>query len=252
MVDFMDRDDQEMVIWMEEVLQKAAKYHLHIQFHGTFKPTGLSRTYPNELTKEAVLNLEVSKWGPEVDPEHNLMVPYTRMLAGSMDYHAGGFRSISRDKFDPSKTAEPFVLGTRCHHLAMPIVYESYLQMICDYPQAYKNQLGFELLSQLPATWDQVKVLNTQIGDYLTIARKKDNDWYVGTMNDWTPRALEINLDFLPKGKFLADIYEDVNTSDLNPNLLSKRTIEVTNESIITANLATGGGQAIWIRSKQQ
>lgn len=252
MVDFMDRDDQEMVYWMEEVLQKAAKYHLHIQFHGTFKPTGLSRTYPNELTREAVLNLEVSKWDTIVDPEHNLMVPFTRMLAGTMDYHAGGFRSLPRDKFDPSKTPEPFVLGTRCHHLAMPIVYESFLQMICDYPQAYKNQLGFELLTQLPATWDQMKVLNAQIGDYLTIARKKDNDWYVGTMNDWTPRSLEIRLDFLPKGKFLADIYEDTSTSDVNPNLLSKRTIEVTNESIITANLATGGGQAIWIRSKQQ
>ncbi|MNT23721.1 Retaining alpha-galactosidase precursor [compost metagenome] len=250
MVDFMDRDDQEMVNWMEEVLQKAAKHHLHIQFHGTFKPTGLSRMYPNELTKEAVLNLEVSKWGPEVDPEHNLMVPYTRMLAGSMDYHAGGFRSVARDKFDPSKTVEPFVLGTRCHHLSMPIVYESYLQMICDYPQAYKNQLGFELLCQMPTTWDDIKVLNTQIGDYLTIVRRKKDDWYVGTMNDWTPRTLDIALDFLLAGIFLADIYEDAKDADVEPNHLTKRTIEVTNESIIRANLATGGGQAIWIRSQ--
>lgn len=251
MVDFMDRDDQEMVNWMEEVLQKAAKYHLHIQFHGTFKPTGLSRMYPNELTKEGVLNLEVSKWDATVDPEHNLMVPFTRMLAGTMDYHAGGFRSLPRDKFDPSKTPEPFVLGTRCHHLALPIVYESYLQMICDYPEAYKNQLGFELLTQLPTTWEEVRVLNAQIGDYLTIARKKDNDWYIGTMNDWTARKLEIKLDFLPKGTFLADVYEDTADYDVEPNHLTKKTIEVTNESIINANLATGGGQAIWIRLKK-
>lgn len=248
MIDFMDRDDQEMVNWMEEVLQKAAKYHLHVQFHGTFKPTGLSRMYPNELTKEGVLNLEVSKWDGTVDPEHNLMVPFTRMLAGTMDYHAGGFRSLPRDKFDPSKTPEPFVLGTRCHHLALPIVYESYLQMICDYPEAYKNQLGFEFLTQLPTTWEEVRVLNAQIGDYLTIARKKDNDWYIGTMNDWTSRKLEIRLDFLPKGTFLADVYEDTADYDVEPNHLTKKTIEVTNQSILTANLASGGGQAVWIR----
>jgi alpha-glucosidase len=251
MIDFMDRDDQEMVNWMEKVLQTAAKYHLHIQFHGTFKPTGLQRMYPNELTREASLNLEVSKWDSTVDPEHNVMVPFTRMLAGPMDYHEGGFRSITRDKFDPAKTPEPFVLGTRCHHLAMPIVYESELQMICDYPEAYKNQLGFELLTQLPTTWDEVKVLNAKIGDYLTIARKKDNDWYVGTMNDWTPRKLEIKLDFLPKGIFLADVYEDAKDSDVEPNHLTKKTIEVTNQSILTANLASGGGQAVWIRTKK-
>ncbi len=251
MVDFMDRDDQEMVKFVEEVLQKAAKYHLHIQFHGAYKPTGLSRMYPNELTKEGVLNLEVSKWNADVDPEHNLMVPFTRMLAGPMDYHAGGFRSLTRDEFDPSKTKEPFVLGTRCHHLAMPVVYESYLQLLCDYPKAYKDQLGFEFLTQVPTTWDAVKVLNAQIGDYISIARKKDNDWYIGTMNDWTPRELKIDLDFLPKGTFLADIYDDASDADVEPNHLTKRTIEVTNKSVITANLASGGGQAVWIRNKK-
>jgi alpha-glucosidase len=250
MVDFMDRDDQEMVNFVEDVLKTAAKYHLHIQFHGAYKPTGLSRMYPNELTKEGVLNLEVSKWNADVNPEHNLIVPFTRMLAGPMDYHAGGFRSVTREAF-VAKGSEPNVMGTRCHHLAMPIVYESYLQMICDYPEAYKNQLGFEFLCQVPTTWDETKVLNAQVGDFLTIARRKGNDWYIGTMNDWTPRKLTIDLSFLPEGSYLADLYEDAPDAAADPNHLTKQTVEVNSKSVLPVNLATGGGQAIWIRRKK-
>jgi len=251
MVDFMDRDDQEMVNFVEEVLQKAAKYHLHIQFHGAYKPTGLSRMYPNELTKEGVLNLEVSKWNKEVDPEHNVMVPFTRMLAGPMDYHAGGFRSVTKEQFVTGKMIAPEVMGTRCHHLAMPVVYESFLQMICDYPEAYKNQLGFAFLCQVPTTWDETRVLNAKIGDYITVARRKGKGWYVGTMNDWTPRELQIHLDFLPKGEFLADIYSDANDADSEPNHLTITTITVQQNDIISTKLAKGGGQAIWIRAKE-
>lgn len=248
MVDFMDRDDQEMVRFVEEVLQKAAKYHLHIQFHGAYKPTGLSRKYPNELTKEGVLNLEVSKWNGDVEPEHNVMVAFTRMLAGPLDYHAGGFRSVTREAFIPGKMVAPNVLGTRCHHLAMPVVYESYLQMICDYPEAYKNQPGFEFLCQVPTSWDETKVLNAQIGDYITIARRKGKDWYVGTMNDWTPRVLTLKLDFLPKGTFWADIFSDADDSGTAPNHITRKTIAVSQTDTLTIKLAEGGGQAIWIR----
>jgi alpha-glucosidase len=247
MVDFMDRDDQEMVNFVEEVLQKAAKYHLHIQFHGAYKPTGLARTYPNELTKEGVLNLENLKWASDCDPEHNLMVPFTRMLAGPMDYHSGGFRSLPRKKYTVNFTA-PNVLGTRCHHLAMAVVYESYLQMLCDYPAAYENQLGFEFLQQVPTIWDEMKVLNAQIGDFLTIARRKDSEWYIGTMNDWSPRSLEIKLDFLPAGKFVAMIYEDNVETEKDSNQLTKRSQVFTNQDVIKVNLASGGGQAIWLK----
>ncbi|RZJ66385.1 MAG: glycoside hydrolase family 97 protein [Flavobacterium sp.] len=250
MVDFMDRDDQEMVNFVEDVLKTAAKYHMHIQFHGAYKPTGMIRTYPNELTKEGVLNLEVSKWNADVNPEHNLMVPFTRMLAGPMDYHAGGFQSVTREEFK-ARGEEPTVMGTRCHHLAMPIVYESYLQMICDYPGAYKNQPGFEFLTSVPTNWDDTKVLNAKIGDYLTIARKSGTDWYVGTMNDWTPRELQIDLSFLPDGIFIAEIFEDAPDAANNPNHISQRKIEVTSKSKVVAKLATGGGQAIKITPKK-
>ena len=247
MIDFMDRDDQEMVNWTEKVLQTAAKYHLHVQFHGAYKPTGLSRTYPNEFTKEAVLNLENLKWSKECDPEHNLMIPFTRLLAGPLDYHPGGFRAVARAAHKAS-FLEPTVLGTRCHHLAMYVVYESYLQMVSDYPQAYENQAGFEFLQQVPTVWDETKVLDAQVGDYISVARRKGNDWYVGSMNDWTARTRQIKLDFLPEGEFLADVFSDHETAATQPNLLVKTTQIVKRNAVITIKLAAGGGQVIWIR----
>ena len=250
MVDFMDRDDQEMVNWQEKVLQTAAKYHLHVQFHGAYKPTGLSRTYPNEFTREGVLNLENLKWSRECDPEHNLMIPFTRMVAGATDYHPGGFRAVSREQFKASYL-EPTVMGTRCHHLALYVVFESYLQMVSDYPQAYDGQPGFELLQQVPTTWDETRVLDAQIGNYIIIARRKGEDWYVGAMNDWTARSLPIELDFLPAGEFVADIFNDADDAATQPNHLVKTSRVVRNSDVLSAKLAAGGGQAIWLRRKK-
>jgi len=247
MIDFMDRDDQEMVNWVEKVLQLAAKYHLHVQFHGAYKPTGLSRMYPNEFTKEGALNLENLKWGKECDPEHNLMIPFTRMIAGPTDYHPGGFRAVTKEDYK-ANFSEPNVMGTRCHHLGMYVVFESYLQMVCDYPEAYKDQPGFEFLQQVPTSWDETRVLQAQIGNYITIARRKGADWYIGTMNDWTPRTLLIPLDFLSEGTFEATLFSDADDADTNPNHLVKETRIVKKSDILNVKLATGGGQAVWIK----
>jgi alpha-glucosidase len=248
MIDFMDRDDQEMVNWVELVLKTAAKYHLHVQFHGAYKPTGLARTYPNEFTKEGVLNLENLKWSNECDPEHNLMIPFTRMIAGPIDYHLGGFRSVTKEQFK-ANFYEPNVMGTRCHHLSLYVVFENYLQMLSDYPQAYQDQIGFEFLQEIPTIWDETRVLNAKIGDFITIARRKDKDWYVGAATDWTARTLPINLSFLPEGTFLATIYSDDEDAETYPNLLKKETRLVRNTDVLSAKLASGGGQAIWIKS---
>lgn len=248
MIDFMDRDDQEMVRWQEKVLQTAARYHLHVQFHGAYKPTGLSRTYPNEFTREGVLNLENLKWSNECDPEHNLMIPFTRMLAGATDYHAGGFRAVPRDRFQASYI-EPNVMGTRCHHLALYVVFESYLHMVSDYPQAYDDQPGFEFVRQVPTTWDETRVLDGKVGDYLIVARRKGDDWYVGAMNDWTPRTLQTRLDFLPEGEFVADIFSD--TDAATPDQLKKTSRPVRRADSIEMRLTAGGGQAIRIRKKK-
>jgi alpha-glucosidase len=244
MVDFMDRDDQEMVNIQTEMLEKAAKHRLHIQFHGAYKPTGLHRTYPNEFTREGTLNYEVNKWDKRVTPDHDLDIVFTRMLAGSADYHMGGFRAVPDSLFKVQYT-RPLMLGTRCHMLAMYVVLENYLQMICDYPAAYEGQDGFDFIKKIPTTWDETKVINAKIGEYITIARRKDNDWYVGTINDHSARDLTISLNFLQDGNYIAETYSDAEDVRVNPNHLKKETRTVTKQDVITARLASGGGQTI-------
>ena len=136
-------------------------------------------------------------------------------------------------------------MGTRCHHLAMYVVFENPVPMICDYPSAYKNQPGFEFIQQVPTIWDETKVINAQAGDYITIARKHKNDWYIGTMTDWTARELKIQLDFLSAGNYAAEVYADAADSERNPNNLLKSTYVVSATNVIAAKLASGGGQVI-------
>jgi alpha-glucosidase len=251
MVDFMDRDDQEMVNWVEEVLKTAAKYHLHVQFHGAYKPTGMHRTYPNEFTKEAALNLEALKWDTVCDPEHNLMLPFTRLIAGATDYHAGGFNAATRDQFKV-QFREPMVLGTRAHHLALYVVFESYLHLVSDHPQAYANQLGFEFIQKVPTSWHESRILTAEVGNYIVTARRKGQAWYVGGMNDWTSRELSIKLDFLSEGKrYQATIFKDHHDAEQHPNLLLKEVIEVNADQELRIKMASGGGVAMMILPRE-
>ncbi len=246
MVDFMDRDDQQMVNMQTEILQKAAAHHLHIQFHGAYKPTGLNRTYPNEYTREGTLNYETDKWDDHgLSPDHDINMPFTRMLAGSTDYHLGGFRAVTQQQYHQQYT-RPLVLGTRCHMLAMYVVLENYLQMVCDYPAAYEGQPGFEFIKEIPTTWDETKVLDqTEAFKYITIARRSNNDWYVGTITDHEPRQLSIPLNFLSDGNYTAEIYTDANDVNVDANHLNKQTRTVTNKDVININVAGGGGEVM-------
>ncbi|MGM0655159.1 MAG: glycoside hydrolase family 97 catalytic domain-containing protein, partial [Thermodesulfobacteriota bacterium] len=182
MMDFIDRSDQEMVNFCNLVVKEAAKYHMKVQFHGAYKPTGVRRTYPNLMNKEGVLNLEYLKWSDMCTPDHNLIVPFTRMLAGPMDYHLGGFRSVTKENFSSTlNNIEPVVMGTRCHHLAMYVVYESPFQMVSDHPLTYKGQLSFSFIKDCPATWDETIVINGYPGEYITVVRRNGNDWFLGS-----------------------------------------------------------------------
>ena len=248
MVDFMDRDDQLMVNMQIEILQKAAAHHLHIQFHGAYKPTGLSRTWPNELTREGTLNYEADKWNDNgISPDHDINMPFTRMLAGSTDYHLGGFRAVSQTKFRAQYT-RPLVLGTRCHMLAMYVVLENYLGMVCDYPEAYEGQQGFEFIKEVPTVWDQTKVLNAAVCQFITIARRSKDDWFVGSITNHQQRDLTILLDFLPEGQYTAEIYTDASDVSDNPNHLTKQTRTLTRSDSLTLHLASGGGQVIHLK----
>jgi alpha-glucosidase len=244
MVDFMDRDDQEMVNIQTEILQKAAAHHLHIQFHGAYKPTGLHRTYPNEFTREGVMNYEYDKWEKFVTPNMDIDIPFTRMLAGSTDYHLGGFRALPVSKFI-IQNSKPYVMGTRCHMLAMYVVLENYQGMVCDNPDAYIGEPGFEVLQNIPTVWDETKVIAAEVGKYISIARRKNNSWYVGTITDSSAREIKINCNFLPAGKYSAVIYSDAADVDENANHLTKQTIPVDKNKMLKLSLAAGGGNII-------
>ena len=244
MVDFMDRDDQEMVNIQTEILQKAAAHHLHIQFHGAYKNTGLSRTYPNEFTREGAMNYEYDKWDTIINPDADINIPFTRMLAGSTDYHLGGFRALPQSKFIV-QNFRPYVMGTRCHMLAMYVVLENYLSMVCDYPDAYIGQPGFEVIKNIPTTWDETCVPAAEVGEYISIARRKKDSWYIGTITNNKAREITLNFNFLPIGKYTAEIYSDAADADENANHLTKRKIVVNSATSLKLALASGGGNII-------
>jgi alpha-glucosidase len=247
MVDFMDRDDQQMVNMQTEILEKAALHHLHIQFHGAYKPTGLSRTFPNEFTREGTLNYEANKWSKGLSPDHDIDFPFIRMLAGPTDYHLGGFRAVPDSSYITQYT-RPLMRGTRCHMLAMYVVLESYLSMVCDYPAAYEGQPGFGFVQEVPTVWDETKVLDAKVGEYILIARRKKRDWFVAAITNHAPRALTIPLDFLDGGNYMASFYTDAADARTDPNHLTKQTLGVGGKTVLSAELAPGGGMALHIR----
>lgn len=244
MVDFMDRDDQQMVNIQEEILQKAARHKLHIQFHGAYKPTGMHRTYPNEFTREGTLNYEVNKWDTIMNADHDINIPFTRMLAGSTDYHLGGFRAVPEKNFRV-QYLKPLMMSTRCHMLAMYVVLENYQGMLCDYPEAYEGQPGFEFLRKVPVTWDETRVIQAVPRKYICIARRSGNDWYMGAITNRETRHITVDLSFLGNGSFNAEMYSDAADAGNNPDHLQHRTITVNSKSRIPLSLAAGGGAVI-------
>lgn len=246
-IDFMNRDDQWMVAFYRGVAEKAAEHRLMIDFHGAFKPDGISRTYPNVITREGVMGLEYLKWSARTTPEHNVMLAFTRMLAGPMDYTPGGFDNVTQAEFQP-RNIKPMVLGTRAHQLALYVVFESPLTMVSDYPEAYQGQKDFDFIRAVPASWDETKVVNGRVGEYVTLARKSGTEWYVGSITNWDAREVEIPLEFLGKGQYVAEIYSDAGDADVNPKHTAIERKSVNATMRLKLNLASGGGAAIRFR----
>jgi alpha-glucosidase len=246
-IDFMNRDDQWMVDFYRRVVQKAAEHHLMIDFHGAFKPDGLRRTYPNLLTREGVMGLEYSKWSGRVTPDHNLMLAFTRMLAGPMDYTPGGFDNVTPAEFVP-RNVKPDIMGTRAHEVALYAIFESGLQMLSDYPEAYKGQKELEYLKAVPAAWDETRVLGGRPDEYITVARRRGRDWFVGTITGSEAREVNVPLEFLGRGEFSAEIYSDAPDAAVNPKHTTREEKRVDASMTLHVKLAPGGGQAIHIR----
>ena len=246
-VDFMNRDDQWMVDFYHRVARLAAAHHLMVDFHGAYKPDGISRTYPNVITREGVMGLEYNKWSARITPDHNVMLAFTRLLAGPMDYTPGGFLNVTAADFVP-RNIHPMVMGTRAHQTALFVVFESPFEMVSDDPEAYKGQKELAFLSAVPTSWDETRVLTGKVGDYITIARRHGKEWYVGSIAGSHGATLDIPLEFLPPGNYIADIYSDAPDADYNPThtVLEQRKVDRT--MTLKAKLVSGGGQAIRIR----
>jgi len=248
-VDFMQRDDQPMVEYYWRVAEAAAERHLLVDFHGAYKPTGWRRTYPNLLTREGVLGSEYNKWSYRVTPEHDCILPFTRMLAGPMDYTPGGFLNSNKGEF---RTQSPtMVQGTRAHELAKFVIFDSPYLVACDHPDNYRDQVGRGFLQEVVSVWDDTKVLNGEIGDYITMARRDGDRWFLASMTNSMARELEIKLDFLDEGTSYELIsYQDSDATLQDATVAEKQTSDVGAGDKITLDMAPGGGYAAFIVPK--
>ncbi len=243
-IDFMDRDDQWMVNWYRRVAKSAAEHKLMLDYHGAFKPDGLRRTYPNVMTREGVMGLEYSKWSTRITPKHNVTLAYTRMLAGPMDYTPGGFNNVTQAEFVPQNRF-PMVMGTRAHETALFVVFESPFQMVADYPGAYTDQKEMEFIKAVPTNWDETRVVNGEPAKFVTIARRRGSDWFLGSITDWDSRQIDVPLSFLGAGSYNAEIYADAPDAATSPKNTVREQQKVDAKTVLKLKLAPGGGCAI-------
>ena len=244
-IDFMDSDDQEMVNWYHRVVKTAAKYHLMVDFHGAFKPDGWQRTYPNLVTREGVLGNEYNKWSLRITPEHLCTLPFTRMLAGPMDFTPGGFLNRNPDKFQNGTPAN--VLGTRAATLAQFVIFDSPFMVACDHPKNYYGQVGEEFLAKVQSVWDDTKVLNGAVSEYITMARRSGKTWFLGTMTNSFERELEVKLDFLGEGSYKMTSFADTDKTKENAEIAEKKVTSVKKGDVVKIKMVPGGGYAAWI-----
>jgi alpha-glucosidase len=243
-VDFMARSEQYMVNFYERAAKACADRKLLIDFHGAFKPSGMARAYPNIINHEGVKGMENCKWSKDITPEHDVTLCFTRMLAGPMDYTPGAM--INKNEKDYSISfSHPMSLGTRCHQLAMYVCYDAPLQMLNDSPSNYyKETESTSFISKMPTVWDETKVLDAKVGDYILIARQKDNNWYLGAMTDWTARSLNVDLSFLGEGTYEIEIMQDGLNAEVSCNDYKRIVKQVTKADKLKIDLAKGGGWA--------
>jgi alpha-glucosidase len=233
-VDFMQRDDQWMVNYYHRIAGEAAKRKMIVDFHGSYTPRGLRRSYPNVLTRESVKGLEHYKWKSPQGPEHELIIPFIRMLAGPMDFTPGAMLNAQQKDYYP-RWNRPMSKGTRVRQLAMYVVYESPLQMLADNPSHYLREPEcMQFLAKVPVIWDETKVLQAKVGEYIAIARRSGDEWYIGAMTGWTPR----------EGAYNADIFIDGLNAHRNGTDYKRISKTISKGEVLKIYLAPGGGWA--------
>ena len=242
MTDFMDRDDQPMVNFYERIANACAEHKIMIMFHGAYAPKGFNRTWPNNITREGVLGSEYNIWSDKPTPEHDVTLPFTRMLAGPFDYEPGILDNATKDQFRPINK-KVMSQGTRCHQLAMFVVYDSPIQIFSGNPsQGLKEPEFMQLIGDIPTTWDETKILEASVGDYIVTARRKGNDWFIGGMTDWTERSFELPFNFLDAGSYQITSCIDGANADNYPSDYLLTTSSINSQSSVKVKMAPGGG----------
>ena len=243
-IDFMDRDDQGMVEYYYRVAKTAATHHIMVDFHGAYKPTGLQRTYPNVVNVEGVHGMEQLKWSNPDMPKFDVTIPFVRMIAGPMDYTPGAMRNATKQSFRPIYS-QPMSQGTRCHQLAMYIMYEAPFEMLSDNPTVYmREQESVNFIASIPTTFDETVALDGKVGEYALMARRKAREWYVGGMSNWNARDVTIDLSFLKDGNYEAEIFKDGINADRDATDYKKEVIKVSSKEKLNVHLSNGGGWA--------
>ncbi len=241
-IDFMDRDDQIVVQFYQRAAAMCAKYHLLADFHGAYKPAGLNRTYPNVLNFEGVAGLEQLKWAPASwnQVQYDTEIPFIRQAAGPMDYTQGAMVNGAKNCYHPSWN-EPMSQGTRCHQLALYVVLESPLNMLCDSPTNYDREPDYtRFVAQMPTVWDETRVLQAEVGEYIVTARRKGNTWYIGGITNWTERDVVVDLSVLGLQNSRVQLYADGANAHRKGSDYSVKVLEGTTS--FKVHLAPGGG----------
>jgi len=242
-VDFMNADDQQMVQFYTRAAKMCAKYKMLVDFHGAFKPSGLHRTYPNVINYEGVYGLENMKWAsPEVDQvTYDVTIPFIRNVAGPMDYTQGAMRNANRWTYHPSNS-EPMSQGTRCRQLAEYAIFFAPLTMLCDSPSAYMAEPECTaFIAGFPTVWDETVALCGKVGEYVAVARRSGEDWYIGALTNWDGRTLELDLSFLGEGPWKVESFEDGPNAYKAARDYVHRSTGLKKDKL-TIKMASGGG----------
>ena len=241
-VDFMNRDDQDVTEQLYRIAETAARYQMIVDYHGMYKPAGMNRTWPNVLNFEGVWGLEQMKWSKDDIVEYEVTFPFIRMLSGPVDYTPGAMRNALRREYVPNYS-NPMSQGTRARQVAEYVVFDAPFEMLCDNPSAYrKEQQTTDFITAIPTVWDETRVLQGQIGQYLVTARRKGDSWYIGGLTNWDARDFSLDLSGLIKGQRTATLYCDGANAERNATDYRIESLEVQARKPLQVHLASGGG----------
>ena len=239
-IDFMDRDDQDMVNWYRRVVKAAAESQLMVDLHGAYCPDGIDRTYPNLLTREGVMGSEYYKWSDRVTPEHNVTLAFTRLLAGQMDYTPGGFLNVTKEHFKGQSPA--LVMNTRSAELAKFVIYESPFMCFCDHPDHVLGQVGSDFVKVVPVVWDDIRFLGGAPDEYVALAKRSGEQWFVGVLNNSIQRDLNLDLSFFPMGTYRLEYWRDGKQANKDATSCEHKSVVIRSDKPLKLKLANAGG----------